>query len=89
MTEQVYGHRKGRFVQRRVIIDHEIQLEFLASVLQNGRTDQSPAEFAHEIDHFRGGITGGGDEITFIFPVLIVNHYHHLAISDVLNGTFY
>src|SRR5690606_4665075 len=34
----------------------------------------------------RGGIAGGGDEITFVLPVLIIDHDHHLALADILNG---
>src|SRR4051812_43271234 len=89
MTQQVYRHGKGRFVQGGVVVDHQFQPELVAAVFKQGNADQAAAMLAHEVDHFGGHVAGGSDEVALVLTVFVVHHDHELAVADVLNGAFY
>jgi hypothetical protein len=61
---------------------------FLTALFFQGCTNETPAIFAHEVDDFRRNVSCGGDDIPFIFPVLIIHYNDHFSTFQILNGTF-
>ena len=88
MAQQVNRYGKSRFVQSRIIIYHQVELQFSAAVFFQGRADQSTPLFAHKIHYFGGHILCCSQKITFILTILIVHYNYQFTIFYVLNGTF-
>jgi len=88
MPEEVDRHGKSRFVEGRIIVNHQFEPQFVATFLYQGHADKSAPVFAHKIDDFGGYIPGGGDEIAFIFTVFVVNGDDHPTLFYVFYRAF-
>src|SRR5690606_12323073 len=85
---QVYRHRKLGVVKHRIFSNHKVKVQVLTASLGKCSTNKSSSVGSREIDHLRGCFFSCSNEVTFIFPVFIIDHDHHLSVSDVVNGFF-
>ena len=85
MTDQVYADGEGGFVGRIVAAHHQIKSKCFTAVLHQGGAYQTPSFGGHEVDHFWSGMPSSSHEITFVFPVLIVNDDDDFTVFDVFN----
>lgn len=86
LAHEVDADGEGRLERRVVAVDHELEVEFVTAVFDEGSADQSASLDRHEVDHFWRGEPRCSHEIAFVFPVFIVHDDDHLSLSDVFDG---
>jgi hypothetical protein len=52
------------------------------------QANQSSRIFCHEVNVFGLHALGGNDQVAFIFAILIIHQYHHLAEADIVDNFF-
>jgi hypothetical protein len=52
-------------MQSGIVINHELEFQFVAPLFNKRRTNQSPSMFTHKIND--GGVSGSSNKIAFIF----------------------
>jgi hypothetical protein len=65
-----------------------IEPQRLNAIRGHGNTDQPSGRFHHEVDHLRGRLGRGKDNIPFIFTGLIIGDDDHAAFANVLEDLF-
>jgi hypothetical protein len=89
MPKEVHGYGKRCFMEGRIVIYHQLQTEFVASILQQADADQPPSMLAHEIDDLRGNAAGSSNEIALVLAVLIVYDDNDFSPFEIFYGAFY
>ena len=79
----VDAHREGGFVGIGVAIDHQRKIEFIKPLALHRQTNQSTRLGGHEVDGFRRSELGSADQISFIFPLLVIHHNDAGTIANV------
>src|SRR5882724_8207195 len=69
IPQKVHRYRKCSFMQGSIVIDHEIELKFVASLFDKRRTDQSTSVLAHEINDLGSDVSGGSNKIAFVLTI--------------------
>ena len=82
----VNGNGESCFVVVGVVAYHLGQSELLDIVYRHGHTDKTTTVDSHKIYHFGGGILGGTDKVTLVFPIWIVGHQNHFSLTQILQG---
>ncbi len=85
----VDGNRESGLETGGVLGDHQREVQLLDPFSGQGKTDQAPPVFSHEIDDVRRDFFGGYHEVPFVFPVLIVHEDDNPALFDRLDGHLY
>ncbi len=80
------GDREGGSEAGTVVPDHRHQAELVRIFLGQGEADQPPSVAGHEIDRLRRDELGRHAEVSFVFPILVVDEDDHLAAFDIDNG---
>ena len=65
------------------------QRQLLATGHRQWSTQHSTGVFKHEIHLLRSDFLRSHDYITLILAVLVIDHYHHFALAEIVDGTFY
>ena len=86
LAHQIDADGEGRLERRVVAVDHELELEFVTTVFDEGRANQAASLDRHEVDHLGRGEPRCSHEIAFVFPVFIVHDDDHLSLPDVFDG---
>ena len=86
--EGVDRYGKGGAMGIRVLADHRSDSQLVEPFSLHGNADQSPGIFGHEIDGFRSRPGSGNHQVSFIFPVFIIDHDNHPAFPDVFHRFF-
>ena len=85
----IYAHGKRGTFQGGVSHHHHIEFEFLHLLFRSRNAYKPTAMFRHEIYGFRCHAVSSHDEITLIFPILVIDNYDHFTLLHFLHGLFY
>ena len=85
----INGNGKSRLMVVRVVHHHLADVQLIKTLAVNRSTDEPLGVFRHEVHVLRGHGSGRHNQVAFVLPVLIIHHYHHLAMLDVLDGLFH
>ena len=86
MPHQIDGDRERRFEGRVVGLDHQAQLEFVASRLEKRGANEPSAVGGHEVDDFWRCVTRSNEKVPFVLTVLIVDDNDDLSLPNGLDG---
>ena len=81
--------RERRPVVRRVVLDHQRQIEISAPLLGQREADQSAAVRGHEVDRLRRHTIGRQAEVTFVLTIFIVDDDDELSVAVEIGGFLY
>jgi hypothetical protein len=70
------------------VSDHLLQLQFIQALSSQGGTDETTGINGHKVDVLRCHLLRSDDQVTFIFPILIIYYNNHLSRSYLGNGFF-
>ena len=88
VSEQVDAHGKSRFVERCIVRNHGLQLQFIAPLFAERGADQATAMGRHEIDRVGGRHLRRDDQVALIFAILVVDEDEHAAIARLGDDFF-
>ena len=86
MPHQIDGDRERRFEGRVVGLDHQAQLEFVASRLEKRGANEPSAVGGHEVDDFWRCVTRSNEKVPFVLTVLIVDDNDDFSLPNGLDG---
>lgn len=86
VADEVDRDGEGGFVVGGIAGDHEFEAEAVAHGFGHGHADESAAVGGHEVDDLGGDVSGGGDEVAFVFAVFVVHDDDEFAFLDVGDG---
>ena len=87
--EQVDRYGEGRAENRRVALHLVLQLELAATLLCDGRAEDTATLLEHEVDFLRCDEFGGRNQVAFVFAILIIDDNDEFSGFEVLKGFFY
>ena len=67
------GNREGRPVVRRVLLDHRVEVQLVATLLRERDADETAPLTGHEIDSGGGDVLGREAEVAFVLAVFVVD----------------
>src|SRR5215204_3185788 len=88
MPQKINGNSESCFVQRCIIVNHQVEPELLAAVLDQGCANQASTMRAHKIDDLGSCVYSCSDKIAFVFTVFVINNNNKLAIFYIFYSTF-
>jgi hypothetical protein len=62
------------------------EVQVIATFLSKWQTDQTASMAGHEVDNRGRNLFGRANEVTFIFTVLVIDDYDHLAVANIANS---
>jgi hypothetical protein len=65
--------------------NHQVKVQILAAVFSERNAYKTAGMGGHEIDFLRCDKLGGGNKITLIFAILIINDNDYIPFPDLLN----
>ena len=75
-----------RYQERRVVGNLSSEVQIVATLLRKWQTDQTASMAGHEVDNRGRNLFGRTNEVTFIFPVLVIDDYDHFAVANVADS---
>ncbi len=86
----VHGDGEGGAVAVALVQRHHAaETEPAEPAFFHRHADQAAAVGGHEVDDLGRGLFAGGDEVAFVFAVLVVHHQQHLAGADDVERLFH
>ena len=87
--EQVHRYGEGRAENRRVALHLVLQFELAATLLCDGRAENTATLLEHVVDFLRRDEFGGRNQVAFVFAILIIDDNDEFSGFEVLKGFFY
>ena len=78
----VNAHREGGFVGIGVAVHHQGEVQLIEPRPLHGKADQSACLRGHEIDRLWRRELRRADQITFIFPLFVIDDHHAGTVAD-------
>jgi hypothetical protein len=72
--------------RRRVLIDHQRNLELVEAFRGHRHADQAAAVTRHEVDGLGRDLLRRNRQIAFVLPILVVDDNHHATGADDVDG---
>ena len=85
---EVDADGEGGSVGVRVAVDHGVQVELVAALVNQRNADEASRMRGHKVYRFRGDSLGERDQVTFVLAVFVVDHYDHFAGAQVVQRVF-
>ena len=82
----VHGNGKGRFMIVRIVCHHRRDIESVETLPLHRRANQSFRICRHEIYGLRRHLVRRDNQVSFVFPVFVVDHHQHFPLLYILNG---
>ena len=86
LRTRIHAHREGGLVAVGVAIHHQGQIQGIEPLPLHGQADQSPGVGGHEVDLLGCGELGRTDQVTFVLPVLVIDHHDRFPVADGRQG---
>ena len=81
-------HAERGFEPRRVLLDHQRDLELVEPLAGHRQADQAAAVLGHEVDRLGRHLLGGHRQVAFVLAILVVDDDDHLAAANRGDGVF-
>src|ERR1700679_1788935 len=97
MRGDACGHANARFDTlrergaelRRIASDHRVELQMIGTLLGQGKADEAPAEFRHEVDRFRCDMLCSEGQVSLILAIFIVDDDEHASARKGVESFWY